>query len=79
MMEVQWFELFDTTGGEMRLSFFFRSPDDEIVAQRHFTVTASLRLDRRHGDDAFRQRLEEVEFQKRWQMMVTLPLADPWP
>ena len=74
MMEVQWFELFDTTGGEMRLSFFFRGPDDEVLAQRHFTVTGQS--EGWTGDvetTPFVKRLEEVEVpENAVQMMVTL-------
>ena len=61
-MQVQWFELFDTTGGEMRLSFFFRGPDNTVVNQRHFTVNGQS--EGWTGDLAtspFVKRSEEVE------------------
>lgn len=73
-MDVQWFEIYDTTGGEMRLSFYFRGADNTIVAQRHFTATGQS--EGWTGDWAtapFVKRLEEVEVpENAVTLMVTL-------
>jgi hypothetical protein len=74
IMEVQWFELFDTTGGEMRLSFYFRGPDNAVVGQRHFTVNGQS--EGWTGDLAtspFVKRFEEVEIpENAVRMLVTM-------
>ncbi len=77
-MEVQWFELYDTSG-EMRLSFYFRGTDNTIVAQRHFTVTGQS--EGWTGDLAsspFVKRNEEVEVPvEAVRMMITLTSGGP--
>jgi hypothetical protein len=73
-MEVQWFELYDTTGGEMRLSFYFRGADNVVVGQQHFTGNGQS--EGWTGDLAtspFIKRLEEVQVpENAVRMMVTL-------
>lgn len=38
---VRWFEMFDTLGGEMRLSLLFFDSADAVLAEQHYTVTGS--------------------------------------
>lgn len=37
-VDLQWFELYDTTGGDMRLSFYFRAADQAVIGQQHFVI-----------------------------------------
>jgi hypothetical protein len=37
-LDVQWYELYDTTG-QMRISFYFRGLDQSVIAQKHFLVS----------------------------------------
>lgn len=37
LLDVQWYQLYDTTG-QMRVSFYFRGQDQAVVGQQHFFV-----------------------------------------
>src|SRR5437868_13004821 len=39
LLNLQWFEMFNVTGGEMRLSCQFLSADKAVINERHFVAT----------------------------------------
>jgi len=40
-LQLQWFEIFRVTGGEMRVTVLFFSDTDQVVSESHFTVTGN--------------------------------------
>lgn len=38
-LQLQWFEIFSVTGGEMRVTVLFFSETDQVVSEKHFTVS----------------------------------------
>lgn len=38
-LNLQWFEIFNITGGEMRLTSLFFDASDQVLGERHFTAT----------------------------------------
>lgn len=41
ILQLQWFEIFNITDGEMRLTTLFFSDTDQVLGERHFTATGN--------------------------------------